>query len=234
MCSMRLCHRLGRKSWKLCRSHHRSACRIARWSRSLKLFTAFQWSESRKESLVDVPKIPQQVQNTQDQLHTVVETGSSSEPLNSCERICQPALNPVEVEKQRSSTLTWCHRCWFQQPRPSINSGGPRGAVHRHRGQHLLEHAEASAHGAEVRRSCTDTALDDEIVEVLRVMKRNVHTILQTLQKAVKWETSSIPQSNGGRSSRDTTIGACNRKGTVTYRAETGSDDPEGAGKTDV
>ena len=31
---------------------------------------------------------------------------------------------------------------------------------------HLREHAETSADGAEVRRSCTDTAPNDEIVEV--------------------------------------------------------------------
>ena len=38
----------------------------------------------------------------------------------------------------------------------------------------------------------------------------------QTLQKAVKWHTSSILRSNGGRSSCDTTAGAYCREGTVT------------------
>ena len=42
---------LWKKWWKLCRSENWSACRIVRCSRSFKLFTAFHWSESRKESL---------------------------------------------------------------------------------------------------------------------------------------------------------------------------------------
>ena len=57
----------------------------------------------------------------------------------------------------------WCHRGRFQHPRPSTDSGDSRDAVCRHRGQHLRELAETSV---EVRRSCSDTALNDEIVEV--------------------------------------------------------------------
>ena len=67
--------------------------------------------------------------------------------------------------------------------------------------QHLREHAEASA--------------DDEIAEVPGVMDREVRTI-QQLQNAVRWQTSSILRSNGGRSSRDTTTVACDREGAVT------------------
>ena len=66
----------------------------------------------------------------------------------------------------RRSMCPWCPRDRFQQPRPSTDSGDSRCAVCRHRGQHLCEHAEPRADGAEVRRSCTDTALDDEIAEV--------------------------------------------------------------------
>ena len=39
----------------------------------------------------------------------------------------------------------WYHRGRIQQPRSSTDSGDSRGAVYRHRGQHLRAHAEASA-----------------------------------------------------------------------------------------
>ena len=86
---------------------------------------------------------------------------------------CHHALN-CQVPSRPMVSATTCrhpaHQFLCCAPRRtsrcSRRSAVPAPSPCRRRGQHLREHAEASADGAEVRRSCSDTALNDEIVEV--------------------------------------------------------------------
>ena len=86
------------------------------------------------------------------------------------------------------------------------------GAVCRRRGQHLREPAEASADGADVRRSCLDTSLNHEIVEVPGTVgtyhSNEFNSSIAKVHEA-QFREETHPRDH----------------------AETGSGDPEGVGK---